>query len=604
MSPCPTTSKPQHQRANIADILESEAQNGQSQLTTTETPAQQSDSSPAPLLLMNTETEETCYEACSWQDVLDSMETAAAQYGAKTESNRLRALPRNKAIAVTLESMTDMIPEESGLGVLRGGLKTIFKLINRRIDNSERILNAFEDIPITFMSACLALRTHRDDQLLRQYVQGLFDILSEEIPEMQRILLRKHEASLPRRFFKQHPEAEKTRLDTSLDNITRAARRVSSRAEALRDDVAVETLHETQGARTEAQAGFGRILEGIDSVRLAHAERERRELDRYEQQEREMLEFFERVHGDMTRRLEDYHAEFGTGLSGLRDELQGLVAVVQGPEVAEPSGKFLQVPQPHYLLAAPPISYQPPPYHLVTLDEIYMLLSIERPYFLAEDLTLVARAAHAMSQAALGRAAWLLNVDRFRQWVDVTEHPSELILVNGHMGSLCKGKLSPLSVLAATLASMRQVSPDLVILSHFCGLHASPGDDLAGPRGMLRAIVSQAVLLLKDRHCANPGVAVAADEALLNGIAQRDVESLCEVLEALLGQLGPQVAVFCVLDNVSEYETSLRGWDDELCNVVGRLRQMTERMRWGPRLKVLLTAGNRSITVVWYDLRE
>lgn len=59
---------------------------------------------------------------------MDSMETAAAQYGAKAESNKLRALPRNRAVAVTLESMTDMIPEESGLGVLRGGLKTIFKV--------------------------------------------------------------------------------------------------------------------------------------------------------------------------------------------------------------------------------------------------------------------------------------------------------------------------------------------------------------------------------------------------------------------------------------------------------------------------------------------
>lgn len=71
---------------------------------------------------------EPSYEDCSWQEVLDSMESATAQYGAKAESNRLRRLPRNKATAVTLESMTDMIPEESGLGVLRGGLKTIFKV--------------------------------------------------------------------------------------------------------------------------------------------------------------------------------------------------------------------------------------------------------------------------------------------------------------------------------------------------------------------------------------------------------------------------------------------------------------------------------------------
>lgn len=130
MSLLPATSKPQpHQRANIDIILQAHTQDGQSQLIMTGAQGQQSNSSPAtPLQRANTEIDMTHFEACSWQDVLDSMETAAAQYSAKTNSNRLRALPRNKATAVTLESMTDMIPEESGLGVLRGGLKTIFKV--------------------------------------------------------------------------------------------------------------------------------------------------------------------------------------------------------------------------------------------------------------------------------------------------------------------------------------------------------------------------------------------------------------------------------------------------------------------------------------------
>ncbi|KAH7375239.1 hypothetical protein B0T11DRAFT_323291 [Plectosphaerella cucumerina] len=513
-------------------------------------PVQEVDSLPVPLLLIDAEMAEASYENCSWQEVLDSMESATAQYGAKAESNRLRALPRNKATAVTLESMTDMIPEESGLGVLRGGLKTIFKLVNRRIDNSERILNAFEDIPITFMSACLALRTHRDDQPLRQRFYSA-------------------NIKMPRRLFKQHPEAEKSRLDASLDIIDRASRRVTARAEALRGDIAAETLHETQDARNETRVGFDKVLEGIGSIRLAQTESEQRVADRYEQQEREIHAFFERVHSDVNRRLGDYHSEFGTGLSGLRDELKGLVAVVQGPETSPPAKNLkhlLQVPQTQYLPA--PISYQPPPYHLVTLDELYMLLGIERPYFLAEDLGLVARAGRSMSQASLGRAAWLLNVDRFRRWVDAVEYPSDLILVNGHMGSLCKGKLSPLSVLAGTLATMRHAVPDLVVLSYFCGLHAAPGDDLAGPRGMLRGLVAQAVLILRDRQGTGPAVAIAADESLLDGLACRDIGSLCEVLEALLEQLGPGAVVYCVIDNVCEYETSLRGWGDEVNEVV------------------------------------
>lgn len=360
--------------------------------------------------------------------------------------------------------------------------------------------------------------------------------------------------------------------------------------DALRGDVAVETLRETQGARSD----IDKLLEGIGSLRLAQAEAERRVSDRQEQQEREIHAFFEKVHGDMTKRLGDYHAEFDTGLSGLREELQGLVAVVQGPEMLEEPTRFLpQPPVPRYLPASFPY-HQPPPYHLVTLDEMYALLGIDRPYFLAEDLGIVARAAHAMTPAALGRAAWLLNVPRFRRWVDAAVYPSDIVLVNGHMGGLGKGKLSPLSILAATLATMRHASPDILVLAHFCGLHTAPADDLVGPRGMLRALVAQAVLHLRGRGLQG-GTTVATDETLLDGLVGHDITSLCEVLEALLGQLGPWVTVYCVLDNVSEFETSLRGWGGELDETIARLRDMVARSV--PQLKVLLSAGNRSIMV-------
>lgn len=39
------------------------------------------------------------------------------------------------------------------------------------------------------------MRTHRDDQLLRQHVRELSETLHREIPEMQKILLRKHQES-------------------------------------------------------------------------------------------------------------------------------------------------------------------------------------------------------------------------------------------------------------------------------------------------------------------------------------------------------------------------------------------------------------------------
>lgn len=67
-------------------------------------------------------------EDCSWTDVLQSMQNASSEYRAKSESNRLRAAQRDKSIAMTLLSLTEMIPEQDGLSILRGGLSTIFKV--------------------------------------------------------------------------------------------------------------------------------------------------------------------------------------------------------------------------------------------------------------------------------------------------------------------------------------------------------------------------------------------------------------------------------------------------------------------------------------------
>lgn len=54
------------------------------------------------------------------------MEEATQKYKNKAENHRIRAMQRNRAVAATLQGLTEMIPEENGLGVLRGGLKSIF----------------------------------------------------------------------------------------------------------------------------------------------------------------------------------------------------------------------------------------------------------------------------------------------------------------------------------------------------------------------------------------------------------------------------------------------------------------------------------------------
>lgn len=63
-----------------------------------------------------------------WDDVLESIHDAKEQYHPKSEKNKLQNVYRNKALIMTLHSLTDMIPDQNGLSVMRGGLKLIFKV--------------------------------------------------------------------------------------------------------------------------------------------------------------------------------------------------------------------------------------------------------------------------------------------------------------------------------------------------------------------------------------------------------------------------------------------------------------------------------------------
>jgi len=67
--------------------------------------------------------------------------------------------------------------------------------MKKRIDNRERILRAFEDIPLTLSTACEAINIHPRDTPLRGCVETLFVTLMDEIPQLISILLRQHKGS-------------------------------------------------------------------------------------------------------------------------------------------------------------------------------------------------------------------------------------------------------------------------------------------------------------------------------------------------------------------------------------------------------------------------
>ncbi|KAK2841625.1 hypothetical protein FQN49_006068, partial [Arthroderma sp. PD_2] len=464
----------------------------------------------------------------SWMAVLVSMEAATDAYRVKGDAHQLRAMQRNKALAMTLLSLTDMIPDQVGLSVLRGGLKTIFKLLLRRIGNGERILAAFEDIPITFSEACHALRAYPNDGLLRRFVEELYQTLLDVIPKLVEVLGRKHKVSLPRRILKQHPEHEAHVIDTSLEAVSHASHRVTVRVNNLASYIAVENLRETRNVGEgvcRAQEGMGKMLDGLDSIQSSQLEMEKR----YEQQERKLHAFVESINQNLQQRLGDCEMQFRTGFFRIQDSLQGMIRYAHSPHLL-PAGNTILCDN-----------------SSTWYDNLYMLLHIPDPVFIAADLGIILRASSNLGPTALGRASWLLNIDRFKSWAHVDALSSQLILVNGHLSGLTVGKISPLSVFAATFASMPKPS-HVIILAHYCGLHSSPRDNLAGPKGMLRSLIAQ--LLLTQRN-DNVIATTTLDETLLHNIASDNLEALCVLFQFLISQTRPSLTVYCILDNIS-----------------------------------------------------
>ena len=195
----------------------------------------------------------------------------------------------------------------------------------------------------------------------------------------------------------------------------------------------------------------------------------------------------------------------------------------------------------------------------------------------------------------LARSKWLLVTDRFRLWVHNQERKSDLLLVNGNLSGITTGKITALSVLAGLFANI-QKTPSMAVLYHFCGLHSQQGDPIIGPRGLLQSLIAQLLIYIHHCHHGSPRLAITS-EKFLRDVAQRDLVALCLFLSQLLTQLDRNTTVYCVVDTISEFETSLGGWNDEISDIVSFFQHLIHDTSDGPVLKVLLLAPNRSIQI-------
>ena len=220
----------------------------------------------------------------------------------------------------------------------------------------------------------------------------------------------------------------------------------------------------------------------------------------------------------------------------------------------------------------------------------------------------VQRAYHNFDTKSIEQANYLLLTPRFTEWL--TDSDSDILLVDSHCTGKGVGRISPMSVLCTGLAETLLTSAmqdDLalpyrpqIILSFFAGQHAGQGDTLAGPHGMMRCLLDQ---LLSQWPDDAPNIDAEPDASDPEAFLNADIGFLCRVFEQLLVQLGPEYPVCGIIDGISYFETRLRGWEEELREVVECFLDIIDRQReerdggvaeMAP-VKFLLTSPEKSI---------
>ena len=280
-----------------------------------------------------------------------------------------------------------------------------------------------------------------------------------------------------------------------------------------------------------------------------------------------------------------------------------LLMAVDSCGLGTPNSSF-----PRALTAGPFVPFLPPPPPQRSVDDI--LNSLHVPGGAADEvLDKVEFKARQLQPCAVTRGGYLMEMERFQDWLRTASSASDLILVDGHCSDVTVENVSPLTAISASLIGILRARPSVVTLYHFCGQHIGYRDPLRGPGGLMRHLVHQ--LLCQVFHHpprdSSPGVTQAQPVVgLIHGelladmdLENHDISTLCRLAENLILRLDPSRPVFCIIDSICLLETALDGWRNDTRLVIDTLLGLVSNTaRRGPGLKVLLTCTERSIDLI------
>lgn len=438
--------------------------------------------------------------------------------------------------------------------------------------NSEKVLQALSDIPIILSVALEKWQSFKTDEQLKLASIQLYNDSMDAIRTFIDILcLNSGGTSRWSKWVKPHlkrmrPENESATIDQALETVDMAKRNVDNNVDRLDRTRAAET-HETVGVTNQLVAGVAtKVQENsteIKELKEMMQEFYTKLMDGYYLIPSEVMQLTEMVHTSF------YH------LNAEQIYKKGLL-----PSHIIPNN----VPQQHHP-------------RILTHEQLIEILGIHHLSPI-EDRDMVLRKGHTMSPHHLGRGRYLLAVPQFQHLL--SSPSSAMLLVDGHCKEECDGKVSPISVFCASLAAMMVRDRTYMVLSFFAGQHCpyydAACDPARGPRGLVRSLISQ--VLLYPNQSEPQYYLDWVNDTLVNDVAQGRVEALCYLFEELVRRVLDVSAIFCIIDNISDFEKMWEGWDEELAIVFQSLRNVGSMLAPGVCFKILMTSAGKSTQLV------
>jgi hypothetical protein len=217
----------------------------------------------------------------------------------------------------------------------------------------------------------------------------------------------------------------------------------------------------------------------------------------------------------------------------------------------------------------------------VTLLEILDINRGQENY----DLSMILKQSADFDTASKSLLATILANPRFHRWISAGG--TDLIYIEGLLDSANFGRTSPVSYICANLVLLFRDQPDTMTLHFFCGQHVASYDSLRGPKGLMRSILAQFLETWPD---------VPLDNVDLTGFQEKHemtaMDVLCQVFEQLVRQLPVHATLFCIIDDLSQFEKNL--WTEDYLSLLYLFNQLGKNEGSGPRVKLMVTSPTRS----------